>query len=84
VGNNTITIKRHDGKSQISNLTGQTTIKTSTGSASASDLKTGDRVTIVVKSNPDGSETATTVLICNGTGQEIQSGGNKVMKKYGF
>jgi len=37
----------------IINLTGQTTIKTSTGSGSASDLKTGDGVTIVEEPNPD-------------------------------
>ena len=61
VGNNTITIKRHDGTSVLINFTDQTTIRTSAGAASKSDLKTGDRVTVVVRSN----HTATTVLVCN-------------------
>jgi glycopeptide antibiotics resistance protein len=61
VGKNTITIKRHDGISQIIKLTDQTKIRTSAGAASESDLKTGKRVTVVI----DGSETATIVLVCN-------------------
>ncbi|HZK95274.1 MAG TPA: VanZ family protein [Prolixibacteraceae bacterium] len=59
--NNTITIKRNDGISQIIKLTDRTKIRTSMGPASESDLKTGDRVTVVI----DSSETATLVLICN-------------------
>lgn len=61
MGNNTITIKRNDGISQIIKLTDRTKIRTSMGPASESDLKTGDRVTVVI----DSSETATLVLICN-------------------
>jgi len=61
VGNNTITIKGGNGISQIIKLTDQTTIRNSMGTASISDLKTGDGVTVVI----DGSETATLVLICN-------------------
>lgn len=68
VGNNAFTLQRNDGKSEIVNLTGRSTIKTSTGSASASDLKTGDKVTVII----DGSETATTVLICNSPDQETR------------
>jgi glycopeptide antibiotics resistance protein len=60
-GKNTITIKRRDGTSQIITLTDQTMIRTSAGSASQSDLKIGDWVTLVI----DDSETATLVLICN-------------------
>ncbi len=78
MGNNTFTLERRDGKNQIVNLIGQATIRTSTGSASACDLKTGDRVTLVGDPNPDGSFTANTVVVCAGTGQEIQSGQNKV------
>jgi glycopeptide antibiotics resistance protein len=61
VGKNTITIKREDGTSQIITLTDHTTIRTSAGAASQSDLKIGDRVTLVI----DESETAAIVLICN-------------------
>lgn len=64
VGNNTFTLQRHDGKSEIINLTDRATIKTSVGSASVSDLKPGDRVTLIGDANPDGSFTADTVLVC--------------------
>lgn len=79
VGNNTFIIKlNRDGRtlkkgdSQIIDLTGQTTIKTSTGSGSVSDLKIGKNVTIGGKPNPDGSLNATIVVICNGTGPNTQ------------
>ena len=67
VGNNTITIKRNDdGSSQLVNLTKQTTIKTSNGgSVSASDLKRGEKVTLVGEPNSDGTFTANTVLVCS-------------------
>jgi glycopeptide antibiotics resistance protein len=58
--NHTITIKRKDGVIQALALTDRTTISTSAGPASESDLKTGDRVTVVVYDR----ETATTVLKC--------------------
>jgi len=61
LGNNSITIKRNDGVNEIINLTVKTTIKNSVGSLSQSDLKIGDRVTVVVMSN----HIATTVLVCN-------------------
>ena len=66
VGNKTITIKRGDGINQIIKLTDRTTIKTSMGPASESDLKPGNRVTVVI----DDSETATLVLVCNASGSE--------------
>lgn len=59
--NHTITITRQDGVVQTINLTDRTTIRTSAGLASASDLKIRDHVTLVV----DASETASTVLVCN-------------------
>ena len=60
MGNHTITIKRQDGVIQTLALTDRTTIRTSAGPASESDLKSGDRVTVVVYDR----ETATTVLKC--------------------
>ena len=68
VGNNEFTMKRNDdGSDQVVHLSGQATIKTSAGSASLSDLKIGYRVTLVGGPNPDGSFTADTVVVCNGT-----------------
>ena len=61
LGNSSITIKRNDGVNEIINLTDKTTIKNSVNSLSQSDLKIGDRVTVVVISN----HVATTVLLCN-------------------
>lgn len=82
VGENTITIKRHkNGQTQIVNLTGQTTIKTPAGSASSSDLKIGDAVTLVGGPNPDGSFTADTVLVCGGRSTKTQSGGPDVSRQ---
>jgi len=66
VGNNTITIKRHDGVNETIKLTDKTTIRNSVASLSISDLKAGDRVTVVVMSH----HTATTVLVCNGQGSK--------------
>jgi len=66
LGNSSITIKRNDGVNEIINLTDKTTIKNSVASLSQSDLKTGDRVTVVI----DGSETATVVLVCNAASPE--------------
>ncbi len=63
-GENTITIKRKDGSSEIITLTDHTTIRTSAGAATRFDLKSGDLVTVVV----DGSETATLILICKASG----------------
>ncbi len=74
VGNNEFTIKQNDGSDRVVHLTGQATIKTSAGSASLSDLKIGYRVTLVGGPNPDGSFTAHTVVVCNGTVPETQSG----------
>src|SRR5512138_3126947 len=68
VGNNEFTMKRNDdGSDQVVHLTGQAIIRTSAGSASISDLKIGYRVTLVGGPNPDGSFTADTVVVCNGS-----------------
>lgn len=72
VGTNTFTIQRKNGHTQIVNMTGQTTIKTSAGAASPSDLKIGDAVTLVGGPNSDGSFTANTVLVCGGSSLKTQ------------
>lgn len=55
-----ITLELNDGRMQTIELTDRTTIKTPAGAASKNDLKTGDRVTVVV----NDSETASAVLVC--------------------
>ncbi len=65
LGDNTFTMERKDGSSQNIKLREQATIKTPTGPGSTSDLKTGDRVTLVGDPNPDGSFSADAVFICN-------------------
>ena len=79
VGKNNFIIKlNHDtpqvkkGSTQIVNLTGQTTVRTSNGAASVSDLKTGDKVVLVGGPNSDGSFTADTVAVCGIQGSETQ------------
>lgn len=69
-GNHAITIQRSDGGKVIIKLTSQTTIRNSTGTILVSDLKIGNRVTIVTyESDPDGNKIATAVLVCNTTNQ---------------
>lgn len=60
VVNNTMTMKGNNGVNQIIILTSQTKFKNSMGDCTKSDLKTGNRVTVVI----DESETATFVFIC--------------------
>lgn len=62
------TLKLKDGGNRIIHLTNQVTIKISASSPSASesDLKIGDRVTLVGASNSDGIFTANGVYVCNG------------------
>lgn len=61
LGNNTITIRRNDGASQLIKLTTQTVIKNSTSTIQVSELKMGQRVTLII----DETETASLVLVCN-------------------
>jgi glycopeptide antibiotics resistance protein len=56
-----ITIRRNDGIIQTIKFTDHTTIRTSAGPASLSDLKAGENVTLVI----DESQTASLILICN-------------------
>lgn len=60
-GSNTITIKRNDGVLQTMIIGDKTTIKKSSGPTTMSDLKVGDRVTIVIE---DG-KTAVAVFVCS-------------------
>ncbi|HTL39485.1 MAG TPA: VanZ family protein [Methylomirabilota bacterium] len=64
LGNNTFTLQRNDGRNLIVNLIDQATIETAAGSATFSDLKIGDRVTLVGGPNPDRSFTAENIVVC--------------------
>jgi glycopeptide antibiotics resistance protein len=64
-GGNSIIIKRKDGSNQTVNLADQAAINTSNGPGSKSDLKIGDRITIVGGPNPDGSFIAEAVFVCS-------------------
>ena len=68
LGKNVFTLKLNDGSKRIVDLANQATIKISAGSSSASesDLKVGDRVTLVGAPNSDGSFTANGVYVCSG------------------
>jgi glycopeptide antibiotics resistance protein len=72
VGNNTFTLKLHEGGQKgggnlLVTLADNAAIKTPTGYVSVSDLKIGDRVTLVGDNNRDGTFTADTVVLCSGT-----------------
>ena len=60
VGNTSITLELNDGSLQSLTLTDRTIIRNSTGPVAASDLKAGERVTIVVEDD----KTALAVLVC--------------------
>ena len=66
VGADDFTIERHDnGRDQVVHPAPGATFETSSGSASLSDLKVGDKVTLVGGPDPDGSFTADTVVVCD-------------------
>lgn len=72
IGNKEFTMKRNDnGSSRIVHLTDKATIETSSGLASLSDLKTGDRVTLVGGPNRDGSFSADYVVVCAATQDNV-------------
>lgn len=74
-GSHAITVKTRDGSEQLIKLTDQTKIRNSAGALLASNLKIGNRVTIVTfESDQDGNKIATVVLVCNTPGQEKQIG----------
>lgn len=60
IAENTITIKRRDGKDEVVVLTEKTDIRNSGGLITKSILKVGDRVTVVI----DETNTAMAVLVC--------------------
>ncbi|MBI2120920.1 MAG: VanZ family protein [Parcubacteria group bacterium] len=72
IGSNTFTLKLNEGGNKgtgnlIVALGRNATIETSNGYATLSDLKIGDRVTLVGDNNRDGTFTADAVVVCNGT-----------------
>jgi glycopeptide antibiotics resistance protein len=74
-GSHAITIKARDGSEQLIKLTDRTKIRNSAGALLASNLKIGNRVTIVTfESDQDGNKIATVVLVCNTPDQEKQIG----------
>jgi glycopeptide antibiotics resistance protein len=74
-GSHAITVKTRDGSEQLIKLTDQTKIRNSAGALLASNLKIGNRVTIVTfESDQDGNKIATVVLVCNTPDQEKQIG----------
>jgi hypothetical protein len=69
IGSNSFTLALDEGGNKggsnlIVNLRSHATIETSNGSASLSDLKIGDRVTLVGDNNRDGTFTADAVVLC--------------------
>ena len=60
IAENTIIIKRRDGKNEVVVLTEKTEMRNAGGQITKSILKVGDRVTVVI----DDSNTAMAVLVC--------------------
>jgi glycopeptide antibiotics resistance protein len=67
IGSGTIVIHRNNNSAQTIKLTNRTVYKNPKGIASKADLRTGQRVTVVI----DDSETASDVLVCKVTGSQI-------------
>lgn len=67
-GHNAFTIKRKGGSNLLVNMAQQAGVKTASGPAAFSDLKIGERVTLVGSMNRDRTFTADTVVVCE-TGQ---------------
>lgn len=64
LGANSIGMKLNNNKIQTIHFTNTTTIKSPAGLIPASDLKIGERATLVGGPNSDGSFTADAVLVC--------------------
>jgi glycopeptide antibiotics resistance protein len=75
MGSNTFTLKLNENDDLIVNFTDRTMIETPIGYAQASDLKIGDRVTLVGDKHHDGTFTADTVVVCSGM-EAIKTGDN--------
>ncbi len=69
-----VTIKRKDDSDQIIYFTSRTAIETPAGPGPASDLKIGDRITLIGGPNPDGSFTADAIVVCSLPGPEHEEG----------
>jgi glycopeptide antibiotics resistance protein len=63
-GQNVITVRRGDGGNLSVIVSDQTTVETLAGPAAVSDLKPGERVTLVGGMNPDGTFSADTLVVC--------------------
>ena len=75
------TIKRSDGtRDQVIHLTPRSAIRTPSGLVTMSDLEIGDRVTLVGSPSHDGSFTADTVVVCNGTQRLVKGDYEKVSR----
>lgn len=60
-----ITLRLGNGENKLLQLTSQTTIRNAAGPLPATDLKTGDRVTVVIDTDASGNIIASLVLVCN-------------------
>lgn len=67
VGSNSFTLLHNDGRNLVVTMTPQATIETQSGFVALSDLKIGDRVTLVGGDNRDGTFTADAVVVCSET-----------------
>lgn len=87
VGSNTFSLNLNDdgkkgGGKLIVNLADRATIETPTGNISASDLKIGDRVTLVGDNHRDGTFTAEAVVVCSAAQVAPTTARNKNPERY--
>lgn len=71
IGDQSFTLLLNNDKEQLIKLADRAEINTAAGPGSLTDLKIGDRVTLVGGPNPDKSFTADAVFICNPPTPEI-------------
>ncbi|HWB34183.1 MAG TPA: VanZ family protein [Candidatus Paceibacterota bacterium] len=67
IGIDSFTLTQNNGNPLVVTFAGQANIETSSGPVALSDLKIGDRVTLVGTSHRDGTFSADTVLLCAAT-----------------
>jgi len=67
--------RNSDGAEQVVRFAGSPTIETAKGSTSLSGLRRDDRVTLVGDPQPDGSFTASAVVVCEPRPHETRSAG---------
>lgn len=65
VGDNTVTIKQHNGSSRVLKITPKTILKNAAGPLLLSTLKPGQNVTVVIGLDPSDENIASAVLVCN-------------------